>query len=319
MTKLVRSAKSTIIIAILLVSLFAVSASVKAGPFIRLNSNIDVSWGEKDFEKPVIPRDEVRRLNLTVKYKVDWGGDIARGALDAYVNSGKSALINLEVTDHSPWCSVNLESILVPVPLSTELKTSSVFLNLQLNEDAPAYGEGYVKIRASVGVMGLIGGFDKEFTLDFIAEYLPRISVSMPEGNTKEVSPTESAVFPIEVSNMGNARTTVFFKIDNIPEGWTVAVTDDVTLDEVGGSKEIAYLTVSPPKGFGYHYDEQSIIVTMTPARAEDLTNQGEPSYITVVVGSRGFSTPGFESVLFIGALLAVVVLLMMARRIKKK
>ena len=264
----------------------------------------------------MIPRDEIRKLNLTVKYKVDWGGDFAYGALVAYCSKegGTNALINLKVTDHSPWCTANLASDVVPTLLTTGLTQSSVFLNLQLRDDAPAFGEGYIKISASVGTLGLIGGFNKEFTLIFQPAYFPIINVNLPEGTTKSIGPMDSAVFPIEINNMGNARTTVFFKIENIPKGWTAVVTDDITLDE-SKEKFTAYLTVKPPKEFGYHYDAKSIMVKMTPARAEDLTNLGESLYVTVIVESRGFSTPGFESILFIGALLAVVLII----KLKKK
>ena len=313
MAKLITSAKSTVILLILLVSLFAASVPVNAA--IPLNSNIDVVWGEKDTVKPVVPRDEIRKLNLTIKYKVDWGRDFAYGALVGYSELGKNALIKLKVTDHSPWCTVNLESELVPTPLTTGLTQSSVFLNLQIRDDAPAYGEGYVKISASVPKMGLIGGFEKEFTLDFVPAYLPRIDVNLPEGTTKNIGPMDSAVIPIEVNNMGNARTTVFFKIENIPKGWTAAVTDDITLDDSTG--KLAYLTVKPPKEFGYHYDKKSIIVKLTPARAEDLTNLGEPLYVTIIVQSRGFSTPGFETIGFIGALAIVMLTIFIFRKRK--
>ncbi|MCX5798011.1 MAG: hypothetical protein NTU90_00320 [Proteobacteria bacterium] len=140
MAKLITSAKSTVILLILLVSLFAASVPVNAA--IPLNSNIDVVWGEKDTVKPVVPRDEIRKLNLTIKYKVDWGRDFAYGALVGYSDQEKNALIKLKVTDHSPWCTVNLESELVPTPLTTGLTQSSVYLNLQIRDDAPAYGEG---------------------------------------------------------------------------------------------------------------------------------------------------------------------------------
>ncbi|MBE3121029.1 MAG: hypothetical protein IMZ58_02340 [Thermoplasmata archaeon] len=313
MAKLIKSAESTIILLILLVSLFAVSIPVIAIP--TLNSNIDVVWGEKDTVKPVIPRDEIRKLNLTIKYKVDWGGDFAYGALIAYSELGKNALINLKVTDHSPWCTANLGSDVVLTLLTTGLTQSSVFLNLQLRDDAPAFGEGYVKIRASVPIMGFIGGFEKEFTLDFVAGYLPRINANLPEGTTKNIGPLDSAVFPVEISNLGNARTTVFFKIEDIPKGWTAVINDDMTLDENG--KFTATLTVKPPRGFGFHDDRQSIMVRLTPARAEDLTNIGKPSFVSVIVQSRGFSTPGFEAIGFIGALAIVMLTIFIIRKRK--
>ena len=313
MAKLIKSAESTIILLILLVSLFAVSIPVIAIP--TLNSNINVVWGEKDTVKPVIPRDEIRKLNLTVQFKVDYGGDFAYGALVAYESQNVNAVIDLTISDRSPWCSADLGLETVLIPLTTELTQSSSTLNLQLRDDAPAYGDGYVTIKASVVPMGIIGGFEKEFTLNFAPEYLPRINVNLPEGTTKSIGPLDSAVFPVEISNLGNARTTVFFKIEDIPKGWTVAVTDDITLDDSTG--KLAYLTVKPPKEFGYHYDQKSIMVKLTPARAEDLTNIGEPLYVTFIVLSRGFSTPGFEAIGFIGALAIVMLTIFIIRKRK--
>jgi hypothetical protein len=283
--------------------------------FPTLNSNVDIVWGEQDVVKPVVPRDEIRKLNLTVKYKVDWGGDFAYGALVSYSKPGINALVTLTVTDHSPWCSADLSPEVALSLITTGLTQSSVFLSLQLRDDAPAYGDGYVTIKASVPGMGLIGGFEKEFTLDFVPEYLPRINVNLPEGTTKNIGPMDSAVIPIEVNNMGNARTTVFFKIENIPKGWTIAVTDDITLDD--STVKLAYLTVKPPKEFGYHYDEKSIMVKLTPARAEDLTNVGKPLYVSFIVQSRGFSTPGFEAIGFIGALAIVMLTFFIIRKRK--
>jgi hypothetical protein len=313
MGKLIKSAKSTIILLILLISLFAVSFPVNAWP--TLNSNIDVVWGEQDVVKPVVPRDEIRTLNLTVKYKVDCGRDFAYGALVKYSSIGINAMVTLKVVDKSPWCSVDLSPEVALCLITTGEVRENVNLNLQLRDDAPAFGDGYITINARVPVMGLIGGFEKEFTLDFSPEYLPRINVNLPEGTTKNISPMDSAVLPIEVNNLGNARTTVFFKIEDVPEGWTVAVTDDITLDD--STAKLAYLTVKPPKNFGYHYDEKSIMIKLTPARAEDLTNIGDPLYVTFIVQSRGFSTPGFESIAFIGALAIVMVTFFIIRKRK--
>jgi hypothetical protein len=235
--------------------------------------------------------------------------------LVAYSNQEVNALVSLTVTDHSPWCSADLQPEIALTPLTTGLTQSSSILSLQLRDDAPAYGDGYVTIKASVPGMGLIGRFEKEFTLAFIPEYLPRINVNLPEGTTKNIGPMDLAVLPIEVNNMGNARTTVFFKIENIPKGWTIVVTDDITLED--STVKIAYLTVKPPKEFGYHYDEKSIMVKLTPARAEDLTNIGEPLYVTFIVQSRGFSTPGFEAIGFIGALAIVMLTIFIIRKKK--
>ena len=314
MANKLRSVKATIIIAILLFSLFAAFTPVKAAPtWPTLNSNLDVSWGE-EVEKPVIPRKEVRTLNLTLTYYVDVAGDIGQGMLDRYKNS-PGALATVKIVDYSPWCIANLDLDTVEIPISEEKQESSFTLNMQLKDNAPAYGEGHITIKATVGKAAYIGGISKEFTLDFIAAYFPIISTDLPEGNAMEIGPMDSAIFPIEVENMGNARTKIFFEIENVPEGWTIAVTDDVTVGEKKGSKATAYLTVNPPRGFGTHHDRESINVMIVPARAENLLDRGTITYANFIVESRGFSTPGFEAILFIGALLAIVLIFKLKRK----
>jgi hypothetical protein len=313
MAKVIQSTTSTILLLILLLSIYVISSPVNA--ISTLNSNINVVW-ENNTVKPVIPRDEIRQLNLTVQYKVDWGREFASGALDSYAG-GAIALITLQVTDYSPWCIATLSVTTLLTPVTKGVSNSTVILDMQLKDDAPAFGGGYVKILASANTQGLIGGFEKEFTLDFIAGYLPRINVNLPEGTTKNIGPMDSAVFPVEISNLGNARTTVFFKIEDIPKGWTAVINDDVTLDENG--QFTATLTVKPPKDFGYHDDRQSIMVKLTPARAEDLTNLGKPSFVTVIIQSRGFYIPGFEAISFIGAMAIVLLCITFIRKKKKQ
>ena len=65
------------------------------------------------------------------------------------------------------------------------MSNSTAVINVQLTEDAPAFGEGYMKILASTHKQGLIEGFEKEFTLEFTPGYLPRINANLPEGTAK--------------------------------------------------------------------------------------------------------------------------------------
>lgn len=311
MAKFIKSTVSIIFLLVLLANLFAVSSPVNA--VSTMHSNIDIVWGN-NIVKPVIPRDELRQLNLTVNYKVDWGRDFAYGALQAYMN--KLVLVDLQVTEFSPWCIATLSVTTLLIPISWGVSNSTLALNVQLTENAPAFGEGYVKILASTHKQGLIEGFEKEFTLEFTPGYLPRINVNLPEGTAKNINPTESAVFPIEISNLGNARTTVFFTIEDIPNGWTAVIDNDITLIENGQSS--ATLTVKPPRDFSFHYDRKSIMIKLTPARAENTTELGKPSFVTVLVQSRGFYTPGFEAITLIGATAIVLLCITIIRKKKK-
>jgi hypothetical protein len=313
MTKRFKTMKSSIVIGVLLVSVFAaIIPTSSAGLILNLSSYVDVGWGNETL-KPLVPLGEAQQLTLNVRYGVTKGAFLSQAFFTLY--QGRQVNIKLEVTEKPDWCTATLKSDTITTAVASIETTLSTTLTLRVDESAPAFGAGYVMIKASVSKIGAIDGYSQVFTLEFSPAYLPMINAQLPEGNSKSIGPMDTAVFPITVENMGNARTTVFFKIDNVPEDWIAVVTDDITLDEGKGSTGTVYLTIKPPKGFGYHNDDRSIIVTMTPARAEELSNQGESKTVTVIIESRGFSTPGFESLLFIGALLAVVLIL----KLKKK
>jgi hypothetical protein len=317
MTKRFKTMKSSIVIGVLLVSVFAaIIPTSSAGLILNLSSIVNVDWGNETL-KPLVPLGEAASLTLDVTYGVTTGAFLSQAFLTLFL--GRQVNIKLEVTEKPDWCTATLKSDTITTAVTSGASTSptklTTTLTLRVDESAPAFGAGYVKIKASVPRIGAIDGYSQVFTLEFQPAYLPMINAQLPEGNSKTIGPMDTAVFPITVENMGNARTTVFFKIDNVPEGWIVVVTDDITLDAEKGSTGTAYLTIKPPKGFGYHNDDRSIIVTMTPARAEELGNQGESKTVTVIIESRGFSTPGFESLLFIGALFAVVLILTLKKK----
>lgn len=280
-----------------------------------MSSLVDVSWGgaNETTLKPLVPLGEPGQLTLKVRYGVTTGAVISQTLFLLF--QGRQVNIKLDITETPTWCTATLKSNTITTMITTQQQEMTTVLTIRIDENAPAFGAGYVKISASVPKIGLIDAYNQVFTLEFTPAYLPMISAQLPEGNSMTIGPMDTASFPIVVENMGNARTTVKFTINNVPTGWIAVVTDDITLDAMKGSTGTAYLTIKPPKDFGYHNDDESIIVTMLPARAEDLSNIGESKTVTVIVESRGFSTPGFESLLFIGALVAVVLIL----KLKKK
>lgn len=313
MTKHCRTIQTSVILGILLMSVFAtVIPSTSAGLLFNLQSVVTVTWSGNQTEKPVVPRGAIRQVDIDVTYMVTRG---VLGKNLLYLYSGKTAFIKLSIESTSDWATASLQSDTIAVPVSSEPQYGTTILSLQVSENAPAFALGVVTIKASVPKMGLIQGYEQSFDLNFVPSYKPLISPSLPETNTKEIGPLDTAVFPVTVTNLGNARTIVFLNVVNVPEGWNAIITSQVTLEEAAGSTATAYLTVKPPKNFGYHDEQVTIKISMKPARADDLTQQGETIYETFLIQSRGFSTPGFEPILFIGALFVVMLLV----RYKKK
>ena len=165
----------------------------------------------------------------------------------------------------------------------------------------------------------MIDGTSKEVEIAFSAGYIPLVYHEFLEGQNKIIGPMDTAEFPIDIINMGNARTEVVFEIKNVPDGWSAIITDDILVEEGEGSKSTVYLTVKPPKGFGYHDDTASILVKYTPWMAENPQFIGNSKSINVLVESRGFSVIGIEIVILPIIIIIVVLLLLYNFVIKKR
>jgi hypothetical protein len=316
MTKKFRVVKASIITGLMLVSvLVAVLPTTSAGAIFSLQSVLNVTWGNET-NQPVVPRGELRELELVITHTVTRGA-FGRGLLAFY--SGRNIVINVEIVETPTWCTANIAQGTLSVTIvPDQITTVKTKLSLQVADNAPAYGLGYIKVKATARKAGLIAGYEQDFTLSFIPDYKPLIKPSLPETNSKEIGPMDTASFPIEIQNLGNARTVVLLNVVSVPKDWNAIITSQVTLEEGNGSTATAYLVVKPPKGFGYHYDEQTIKISMQPVKADDFSKKGEVTYESFLVQSRGFSTPGFETITFIGALTAVFLIITCIRKRKK-
>lgn len=305
MTKKCKAIQASILAGILLVSvIIAIIPTISAGIIFNLQSVVNVSWGNET-QEPIVPRGELRTLTLIISHTVTRGA-FGRGMLSAL--TGLNIIIRVEIVETPSWCTANIAQGTLSVQVQPdETRTVQTKLSLQVSDDAPAFGLGYIKVRATAQKAGLIAGYSNEFTLSFIPDYKPLIKPSLPETNIKEIGPMDTAVFPIQIENLGNARTIVLLNVVSVPKDWNAVINSQLTLEEGAGSTATAYLVVKPPKSFGYHYDEQTIRISMQPVKADDFSKKGEITYETVLVQSRGFSTPGFEVIAFIGAILAFV------------
>jgi hypothetical protein len=312
----IRTTQAGIIIVFVFIStLFSMVPITSAGIVFNLQSILNVSWsGQTD--EPIVPRGELRSLTLVITHS------IARGATGEAVlvsMAGSLIPIDVSVVDKPSWCTATIsQGTLSVIVQPNQVSTVETTLTIQVDDNAPAYELGYIKIRASAHTVGLIEGFDDDFTLTFIPAYKALISPSYPETYSKEIGPMDTAVFPIVIENLGNARTIVYLKVVSVPKDWVALVTDQIILDEGAGSKGTAYLIIKPPKSFGYHNDEQTIKISMQPVKYDDSSQKGEITYQSFLVESRGFSTPGFDTLLLFSATALLILLLFIQKKNKK-
>jgi len=316
MKKKFNAAKATLLTAVVLGGvLVTLLPTASAGLIFNFQSVLNVTW-ENETQEPLVPRGELRILTLVITHT------IARGTLgEGLLVSLTGALIEIDVSilEKPSWCTATISQGTLAVTVQpNEISTVETTVTIQVANDAPAYELGYVKIRAAAEKTGVIDGYDNDFTLSFVPGYLALINPSLPETNSKNIGPMDTAVFPIEITNLGNARTVVLLSVLSVPNDWVALITDHLILEEGAGSKATAFLIIKPSKSFGYHNEEQTIRVSLQPVKADDYSQKGEVTFQTFLVQSRGFSTPGFETIVFFGAF-AVVFLLVASVRKRKK
>jgi hypothetical protein len=118
---------------------------------------------------------------------------------------------------------------------------------------------------------------------------------------------------------LGNARTRVYIELTGVPDDWSASITNEIIIEEGTGSKATAYLTLKPPKGFGFHDDTASIFIKFTPEMAENPTYKGDPQTLDILVESRGFSIIGIEVLILPIIVIVIIILLLYYFIIKKR
>ena len=313
-----KTIQSTFIICLVLFSACtAFLPCTSAGLLFNLQSVVSVGYSGNETDEPIVPRGSIINVKMDVYYHVT-RGVLGEGILLAY--RGKNAFVKLEIVRQSEWLTATLAIDTVPFQISTDYQSSTFNVAFQASENAPAYAQGFITIKASVANLGLIEGFEQEFTLPVHPAYKPLIDPYLPETNTRKIGPMDTAVFPIEIKNLGNAETIVFLIVESVPVGWNAIITSQVTLAEAEGSSATAYLVVKPPKGFGYHSEENTIKISMEPVRADNPKDRGEKLHENFLVESQGFSTYGIEAVLPIILVIVVIILIVFYyfKKIKK-
>jgi hypothetical protein len=110
--------------------------------------------------------------------------------------------------------------------------------------------------------------------------------------------------------------TEFIFRIVNVPEGWVASIPANAFIGSaVDGKdpKDTINLLITPPYGFGYHNELEDITVSIKGqyfggTSGETLLETTE-YFHTISIRNRGFSTPGFEAIFLVFALLGIAVI----------
>jgi len=313
MTKSFRTVKASIVMGILLISVFVAFMPSSSAGIIKSSSNLKLEYDASALEENVQPLGGPRPVTINVGYLVS--GIFAKQAVD-FLAGRVPPMIELSVEETPSYATAWVEPNVVSPDMGTSWSTASATLWVSFKENVPARAEVTIKVkmhaRSIPGILFEVTEATSYGDVSFTPGYLPIISVTTVTGNFKEISPGQTATFDIELENLGNAKTVVDFRILDIPKDWSPNIQSRVTLGAgVLGEdpKTTVQLVIQPPYGFGYHNDRETIRVEITPSYygdpgAPDVT--GLPQIETFTVQSRGFSTPGFEAVFALFALIGV-------------
>jgi len=330
MSKKLKSVKATLIMSIMLVSVFAIIApSASAGVFdrqsglVNVGQTVNLGYSSGKLEESVEIKGEPNVLDLDITYTFSVGGgllDLLFSPLVRIGYKGTPISVELELKSYpEEWAEVSLDDSFFDffvLDNGTTSVTKHALLTVTVLENAPAYERGLVKIGVHVDaikrpLLPNVPEFNDEKTLGIIPKYNGVVDPKVVGSISKRIGPMDTVTFPVEVENLGNERSKVYFEIQNIPKDWQAIITPSTILEV--GEKKTVELAIQPPKTLGYHYDREQFVVKITPARAT-VTSGTEQVYgreekVEVAVESQGFSFIGIEIVLIPLIIIIAVIL----------
>jgi hypothetical protein len=322
MRKNLRTVKTGIIFGILLMSLFIAFVPTTSAGIVSVPPLINVTYPAQ--EENIVPNGGVLEIPLSTTFTLTgfWASFAENGILKSSV-----VQIELKVIEKPDWCEASISNPLAQLKIG-QVDPYQSRLTLTVNENAPAFQQGTVRISATSkitkGLFFNIGSETVEFDISFIIGYWCVVTYELPQGTLVEVGPLDTADFQIDIQNIGNGPTYVGIEILDIPkDDWSVSVASSVQLAspvyEAGGTEKTVHLKIKPPYGFGFHNERRSFRVRFTPYYLGLTGLVGQPETITFNVQNIGMSPgAGYEIPLIVSVVVIIVLFFYFFKQRKK-
>ena len=297
-------------------SIITLCTIAKSNPLDQIyacNPNLIAEYDESILKDPIIPFEEARTIPVKIKLQ------LIGPAVDIMLSkvSGMNLIVDMSIANVPDGCqaSVTPPIVLIELPKKNSIVWANATISITINQLLPGLSQQMVTVRMKSrrfgGTAALVEPGNITQDIPFMVGYFSQLSFVYNDGNVRKITPDETADFNFEIQNWGNSATKVISKIEDLPEGWLTEIAPSTNLGSqlVGStsSKSIS-LRVKPPVDFGYHEDRAIIKVSMTPINIDNPGFQGEPHYLYFIVQSKGFFTPGFETILIVFAFIFVFV-----------
>jgi hypothetical protein len=338
MTTHLKAVKTTLVIGFILIgslfttTLFSSKSTIASAKLLTFDSELEITYDVTDVNNAAFrPDGPSQSIRIYISYKVDIPPILITNQLMRLIFLQTfiimSAQVSLSVVNQPSWAAISITPSNPYVNISTTFEKTTAILQIAAHGDAPAEGFS-LKIHASIPPLlnNHVGAKEADLDIIFQPGYTPLINIDV-ENPSRIVNPHETTTFRITITNLGNKETLVTGKIVNAPSGWAALLSQTQTTipSSKSGGNNIGYISfsVTPPYGFGYHDDLGPITLEFTPQFSPPQGNNsgliGTPVQVPLIVRSRGFSTPGFEAVGVLLALVIVIAFIMKKQKIKQK
>jgi hypothetical protein len=213
--------------------------------------------------------------------------------------------IRLEIVDSPDWADIyfSQSDIFTDIPFEGEREITKTSLIISPREEAPAQPQSIV-IKATSSSVGRVQSREVQVSIPFTPSFIPTITIN-PEEPTRTVNPRETVNFRIFITNTANKKIRVTPQLAGSYTDWSPTINPPFLDIEAGKSAEFIY-SVYSPFDFGWHNKIESFQIDFTaqifPIRENVAV--GGPYSIYLRVNNYGFSTPGFEMIILLGALI---------------
>ena len=319
--KIFSTVKIGILLGTLILSLFFAFVPTTSAGIIDIPTLINVSYPIQ--EENVNPNAEALTIPLETTFTLT--GRWASYAENSRI--GKSVVqIELKVVEKPDWCKASISNPLANIAVGEEEPYKS-FLTVTVNENAPAFQQGVVRISATSlskrGLLFNIVGNTTEFDISFIIGYLSDVVYELPKGTFAEIKTSGKIDFPIEIKNFGNSPTFVDIELMDYPEKiWDVDITSSVQLSsgyyDSEKTKKTVYLKIKPKKSSDWKNDRETFRLKFTPSYLGRPELQGKQEIIIFNVqkidGEEG-SVNKSLIILILGIILIILISIILKRR----
>jgi len=315
--------KTGLIFGTLLLSLFIVFLPTTSAGIINVPPIINVTYPKQ--EDDIIPNSGGLDIPLSTIATLTgrWAKFIERFSL----LGNKVLQIELKIVEIPDWCEASISNPLAQLKIGQEEPYQSR-LNVTVNENAPAFQQGVIRISATSklikGLLFNIAEETAEFDICFIIGYWCSVRYSTPEGTLKEIRSNETADFEIDIENFGNGPTFVKIElIDSSEKDWDAQIVSSVLLGS-GGDQKTVYLKIKPPTKSDHDEIRKTFRVKFTPSYLGRPDLKGPEETISFNVQSSGYLKKESESdnifliILSVVIILIILVLIIVKRRYSK-